>query len=124
VAGALRAGALGARQASKGCSEPGPEVPIGQQIEAEECREIRETPRPGGRQLQKLQQTHRQQGDPDLDLSRVLSRADEGFAPEMLLQGLNEQLDLPPLLIDGGNGSGGQMPEIGQEGGGRCCVAS
>ena len=27
-----------------------------------------------------------------------------------------ERLDLPPLLMDGGNGSDGQMPAIGQEG--------
>jgi hypothetical protein len=112
----LRAGALGARQASKGCGEPGPEVPIGQQIEAEEGREIRETPRPGGRQLQKLQQKHRQQGDPDLDMSRGLTRADEGFSPEMLLQGLNEQLDQPPPRIDRGHASDRQMPDIGQKG--------
>lgn len=38
------------------------------------------------------------------------------FLIGVLLQGLKEQLDLPPLLIDGGDRTGGQMHEIGQEG--------
>ena len=96
--------------------EPRPQIPIGQQIEAEQGREVRETPGPRGLQLQKLQQHHRNQGDPDLHLHRVLTRAHKRLDLEMLLQGLKEQFDLPPLLIDGRDRTGGEMHEVGQEG--------
>src|SRR5262249_34085470 len=54
-------------------------------------------------------------GDPDLDLHRILSRADEGFDPDVVLQGLKEQLDLPPLPIDGRDRAGGEVHDVGQE---------
>jgi hypothetical protein len=38
-------------------------------------------------------------------LYRVLTRADKGLDPEMLLQGFKESLDLPPLLIIDGRQS-------------------
>ncbi len=50
-----------------------------------------------------------------MDLHRVLSRPDEGFDPEVLLQGFKEQLDLPPLLIDGRDRAGGEVHDFGQE---------
>jgi hypothetical protein len=109
-------GHRGDGRTSKRRIEPGPEIPIDQQVEAEQGCEVRETPWPGGLQLQKLQQYHRNQGDPDLYLHRVLSRPDEGFDPEVLLQGLKEQLNLPPLFIDGRDRAGGQIHEICQEG--------
>lgn len=51
-----------------------------------------------------------------MDLHRVFTRTDEVFDLEMLIQGLKEQLNLSPFLIDRGDGTGGQMHEIGQEG--------
>ncbi len=65
--------------------EPRPQIPGGQQVEAEQGGEVRETPGPGGLQLEKFQQSHRDPGDPDLGLHSVLTRPYEGFDLGVLL---------------------------------------
>lgn len=102
--------------AVKGCIEPRPQVPIGQQVEAEQRGQVRKTPGPRGLERQKFQQQHRDQRDPDLHLHGILTGAHERLDFEVLLQGLEEEFDLPALLLDGGNGTGGQMHDVGQEG--------
>jgi len=59
--------------------EPRPQIPIGQQVKAEQSGEVRKTPGPRGLELQKFQQQHRNQGDPDLHLDGVLTGAHECF---------------------------------------------
>ncbi len=47
-----------------------------------------------------------QKGDescPNLNLESVLGGSDEGFNPQVLLDGLEEDLDPPPLLVDSGD---------------------
>ena len=41
---------------------------------------------------------------------------DEGLDLQMLFERLEQEFDLPALPIDGGNGTGSQMHEVGQEG--------
>ncbi|HRC42550.1 MAG TPA: hypothetical protein PLT27_00735 [Nitrospira sp.] len=100
----------------KGRIEPRPQVSIRQQIEAEQGREVRETPGPGGLEPEIFQQHHGNQRNPDLDLHGVLTGADKRLDLEVLLQSFEEEFDLPALLIDGGNRTGGQMHEVRQEG--------
>lgn len=48
---------------------------MGQQVKAEQGREIREAPGPYGLHLEKFQQPHRDQRNPDLNLHGVLTDA-------------------------------------------------
>jgi len=95
--------------------EPGPQGRIRQRVEAAQRRQVRETPRPGRLELQKPQQRHGDQLDPDLHLHRVFTGSNKDFDLELLLQALERQFDLPPLLIDGGNGTRGKMHDVSQE---------
>ena len=44
----------------------------------------------------------------------VLGSADKGFDAQVLLDGLEEQLDLPALVVDLGDGGGRQVEAIGE----------
>ena len=50
--------------------------------------------------MQPLQQQHCDQGCPNLDAQRVLTSPYEGLDLEVLLQRLEEEFDLPTLLVD------------------------
>ncbi len=54
-------------------------------------------------------------GDPDLGLDGVLAGAEEGFDAEMLLDPLEEEFDLPALLVDLRDGQRGQREVVGEE---------
>ena len=54
-------------------------------------------------------------GVPDLRLYRVLARAQKSFDAQVLLDPLEEQLDLPAILVQSGNGQGWQTSVVGQE---------
>ncbi len=51
------------------------------------------------------QHIHRD-GGPDLGLHRILGGPVEGLDPQVLLDPLEEQLDLPPALVELGDGEG------------------
>ena len=53
--------------------------------------------------------------DSDLGFYRVVVGAVESFDLEVLLDPAKEQLDLPALGIERGDGRGGQLEMIGQE---------
>lgn len=50
------------------------------------------------------QKQYRDQCGPNLSLDRIRQRADERLDLQALLECLNEQLDPPMILIDGGDG--------------------
>src|SRR3990170_9010082 len=54
-------------------------------------------------------------GDPDLDLHRVGRSPVEGLDPQMPLDPFEEQLHLPPLLVDVGDGLRRYGEEVGQK---------
>jgi len=54
-------------------------------------------------------------GDPDLDLHGVGRGAVEGLDPQMTLDPFEEQLHLPPLFVDIGDGLRGYGEEVGQK---------
>jgi hypothetical protein len=56
--------------------------------------------------VQPFEQHHGDEGCPNLDAKGVLGGADEGLDLEVLLEHLEEELDLPALFVDGGDGGG------------------
>jgi hypothetical protein len=50
-----------------------------------------------------------------LGANRVGTGANKGLDFEILFEGLKEDLDLPAILIDGGNGSSGKVQMISRE---------
>ena len=54
-------------------------------------------------------------GDPDLGFHRVFGCPEELLDPQMLLDPLEEQLDLPSALVKGADGHGRQTELIGEE---------
>ena len=53
-----------------------------------------------------LEEQDGDEGCPNLNAQRVFAGADEGFHLEVLLERLEEEFDLPALLVDRGNSSG------------------
>ena len=54
-------------------------------------------------------------GAPDLRLHGVLARAKKSLDAQVLLELLEEQLDLPAILVQGCNGQWWQTGGVGQE---------
>ena len=66
----------------------------------------------------KLKETENEDGDqrrPDLNVQSVLGGADEGLNPQGLFDCLEEQFDLPALMVDLGNGRRGQIETVAEE---------
>ena len=95
--------------------EPRPQVSMGQQVHPKTGHEVRERPREPGLQLQVAQDQHGDQGRPDLHFHRVGAGAHQGLDREILLEGLEEQFDLPAVFVDLGNGGGPERELIGQK---------
>lgn len=95
---------LGIRRRGEGFVEPGHQVAMGKEIHAQQRHQIGQAPAETGGQLQVAQQQHRDQCCPHLGSHRVGRGADEGFDLQVLLEGLEAQLDLPAILVDGRDG--------------------
>lgn len=54
-------------------------------------------------------------GDPDLSHDGISGSAEKGFDLQVLLDPFEEDLDLPTLAIDFGNGAGGEVKMVGEE---------
>ena len=54
-------------------------------------------------------------GDPDLGHDGISGSPQKGFDFEVLLDPFEEDLDLPTLAIDFGNGAGGEVKMVGEE---------
>ena len=65
--------------------------------------------------MQPFEQHHGDEGCPYLDAKGVLGGADEGLDLEVLLERLQEQLDLPALLLDRGDNSGAEVEMVCEE---------
>ncbi len=94
---------------------PSHQIAVGEEIHTQERDEIGQAPMEAGGQLQIAQQQHRDQRRPYLGSDRVRGGTDEGLDLQVLLDGLEEQLDLPAILVDCGNGAGAQAVMIGDE---------
>jgi len=65
--------------------------------------------------MQVFEQQQGNKGCPNLDAQGILACADKGFDLQVLLEGLEEYLDFPPVFVDGGNGARAKVEVIGQE---------
>ena len=95
--------------------DPGNQVAIDEQLLAQQSGEIGQTPAKASAQLQVLEHEQRDQSGPDLNLQGVGAGAHEGLDAQVLLQRFEEQLDLPALAVDGGDGGGGKAAMIGEK---------
>src|ERR1019366_7266080 len=89
--------------------EPSPQIPVDEQLLTEQGDEIGKSPGKGAAQLQVTHYQHRNQSCPDLRLDSVFAGADEALDAQSLLDGFEEQLDLPTILVDGRYGGGRQL---------------
>ena len=65
-----------------------------------------------------MEPLYNQQGDkgcPDLDAKGVLTGSDKGFYLQVLFQALEEDLDLPTLLVDGTDCGGSKVEMVRQK---------
>jgi len=51
---------------------------------------------------------------PNLNAKGVLAGAHKGFDLQVLFQGFEKDLDLPPVFVDVGDGAGSELQMIGQ----------
>src|SRR4029079_16597532 len=72
-----------------------------------------EAARKGG--MEQTQQQERDQRRVNLRLHRILGTAKKGFDPEILLDPLEEQLDLPALLVKSSDSLGAFLQIIGHQ---------
>ena len=103
------------RRGLEGIVQPGPQVAIDEQLLAQQGHQIGQAPAKRAFQLQVHQQQHRDQRRPDLNLHRVLARADESLDLQSLFQGLEKQFYFPALLVNSRDGPGRQTHIIGDE---------
>lgn len=99
----------------KGFVEPSHQITMGEEIHAQERDQIGQAPTETGGQLQIPQEQHRDQCCPKLSLDRIRGSADEGLDLQILFDRLEEQLDLPTILVNRGDGAGAEAVMIGDE---------
>ncbi len=96
----------------KGLFQPGPEVSVCEEVHPKQCHQVGERPVELGAQLEPAQEQHGNQCCPDLNLDGIGAGADERLDLQILLEGLEEQLDLPAVFVDGGHRSGAELQVI------------
>lgn len=65
--------------------------------------------------MQAPQQQHGNEGRPDLDLDRIGRGAHTGLDLQVLLESFEEEFDLPPVCVDGGDRARPESQVIGEE---------
>src|SRR6185295_15192107 len=75
----------------------------------------RQRPTGGRQEVKPLQEQQGEQSCPNLDAQGVLAGADEALDLEVLFEGLEEELDLPAVAVDVGQGGGGKLQMVGQD---------
>src|SRR5213594_2543604 len=80
--------------------DPGPQIPMREEVHSQQRDQVRQGPSELRLQLEVLQDQHRDQRCPNLSLQRVGGSPDESLDLEILLERLEEQLDLPAVLVD------------------------
>src|SRR5262245_56539951 len=95
--------------------QEGEEVAAEEQVDVEQAQDL--LARQAGRRSELEVGDHQRhaQGDPDLREHGVPGGAVEALELEVLLQELEEQLDLPAALVDGCDGAGRQVTDVGEE---------
>ena len=95
---------------------------MGEEIHAQERSEIGQAPTETRGLFQAAQGQHRDQCESKLSFGLIRRGADEGLDLQILFDRLEEQLDLPTILVDRGDGAGTETVMFGDEQG--CCRRS
>ena len=98
-----------------GTVDPCPEIPIGEEVVAQHGDKVRERPAEAGAERQILEKKKGDQCRPYLDHDRIGGGTDEGLYPQVLLDRLEEDLDLPAVFVDGSDGGGTEGQMVGDE---------
>lgn len=106
---------LGRRLVFKRIVDPRPQISIGEEIPADERDEIRHRPCKPRFELQVLQQEDGDQCCPNLNPEGVRRRTHECLDLQVLLDGLEKDLNLPSVFVDGGDGGGGEPHVVRQK---------
>jgi hypothetical protein len=77
---------------------------VREQVHPQQGHQVGERPGIPGFELQGPHDQHGNEGRPNLHLDHIGADPDKGIDLEALFQGLEEQFDLPAVLINGGNG--------------------
>ncbi len=95
--------------------EPLGQLPVGKEVEAKHARQVGQRPVGLGEVMQPFEQEQGDQGCPNLDPQGVFAGTHEGLHGQVLLQGFEEQLDLPAFLVDGSDGGGAERQQVGEQ---------
>src|SRR5215510_8552246 len=99
VKNSLKLRLLSQQRRCEGFIQPGPEISIDKEIHSQQRGQIRQRPSKLRFHLEVLQNQHGNQCGPNLNVKRIGRCADEGFDPEVLLEGFKEKLDLPSVFV-------------------------
>ena len=97
------------------CVDPLPEIAIGKEVEPEHRHQVRHRPGKGRPEFEDLQEQYGNEGRPELDMKGIHTGPDEGLDPQILFDRLEEDLNLPPVFVDGRDGGTAKGQVIGQE---------
>src|SRR5262249_36184540 len=95
--------------------QPLGQLAVGKQVEPQHGCQVGQRPVCLGEVVKPFQQEQRDQGCPNLDAKRVLAGADETLHGQVLFQRLKEQFDLPAFFVNGGDGGGAEVEQVGEE---------
>jgi len=88
---------------------------VGEELELEQRHQAGERPAEGRAELQVREDQQGDQAGPDLGVEGGSAGPHEGLDLEVLLERLEEELDLPAVLVDGRDGRGAEFQMVGQE---------
>src|SRR5512139_831754 len=88
---------------------------MGKEIHPKQGHQIRKRPAEFGPKLEKLEDQHGNQCCPNLNLDGIGAGSNKGLDLKVLLQMLEEDLNLPTILVDGGYRTGSQVKVVRQE---------
>jgi len=88
---------------------------MNKEIEPQQGDEIGKAPGDAAAHLQIFEQEDGNECCPNLDAYRIGRCADEGLDLEVFFQGLEEEFDLPALLVNGSDGGSSQFEVVGQD---------
>jgi len=95
--------------------EPVRKIAVGKEVHAQHGGQDRQGPGGFGKVMEPLQQEHGDQGCPNLDAQGVFADAHETFNLEVLLEGFEEEFDLPAGTIDFGQRCSAKVQMVGQQ---------
>ena len=74
-----------------------------------------ERPSGRGKKVEPFQQQHGDESCPNLDVKGIGRGSDEAFDFEVLLEGFEEDFDLPTVLVNGRDGGGAEIEVVGEQ---------